>query len=123
MSSTASSTSATSRPSPAPNLRGSGDNNGGDEPSLWLTLGGLALGAGLFLLGQGIKQLYLRQKEHEGQWVKTLAGETGDKETCIYLDYNGTTPIYPDVLSAMLPYLSNHFGNPSSGHAYQSEWL
>mmetsp|Transcript_6775 Transcript_6775/g.9762 ORF Transcript_6775/g.9762 Transcript_6775/m.9762 type:complete len:546 (-) Transcript_6775:62-1699(-) len=37
---------------------------------------------------------------------------------CIYLDYNGTTPIYPPVFKSMIPYLSQHFGNPSSGHAY-----
>jgi cysteine desulfurase len=36
----------------------------------------------------------------------------------IYLDYNGTTPIDPDVASAIFPYLNEHFGNPSSGHAY-----
>jgi cysteine desulfurase len=36
----------------------------------------------------------------------------------IYLDYNATTPIDPGVLKAMLPYLGEHFGNPSSTHAY-----
>lgn len=36
----------------------------------------------------------------------------------IYLDYNGTTPIDPRVVEAMLPYLTTHFGNPSSTHAY-----
>jgi cysteine desulfurase len=36
----------------------------------------------------------------------------------IYLDYNATTPTDPRVIEAMLPYLSTHFGNPSSGHAY-----
>ncbi len=36
----------------------------------------------------------------------------------IYLDYNATTPIDPEVAQAMLPYLREHFGNPSSGHAY-----
>jgi len=35
----------------------------------------------------------------------------------IYLDYNATTPVDPVVLSAMLPYLREDFGNPSSGHA------
>lgn len=38
--------------------------------------------------------------------------------TCIYLDYNGTTPIYPQVVEAMMPYWTEHFGNPSSGHIY-----
>ena len=36
----------------------------------------------------------------------------------IYLDYNATTPIDPQVLKAMLPFLSEHFGNPSSSHLY-----
>jgi cysteine desulfurase len=36
----------------------------------------------------------------------------------IYLDYNATTPIDPAVVDAMLPYLSLHFGNPSSTHRY-----
>ncbi len=35
----------------------------------------------------------------------------------IYLDYNATTPIAPSVQQAMLPFLSEHYGNPSSSHA------
>jgi cysteine desulfurase len=35
----------------------------------------------------------------------------------IYLDYNATTPVDPAVTEAMLPYLREHFGNPSSSHA------
>jgi len=34
----------------------------------------------------------------------------------IYLDYNATTPIDPEVAEAMRPYLFDHFGNPSSSH-------
>jgi len=37
----------------------------------------------------------------------------------IYLDYSATTPIDPRVVEAMIPYLSEHFGNPASrSHAY-----
>src|SRR5947209_15886467 len=36
----------------------------------------------------------------------------------IYLDYNATTPVDPEVADAMLPYLEIHFGNPSSTHSY-----
>ncbi|MSP14011.1 MAG: cysteine desulfurase [Chloroflexi bacterium] len=36
----------------------------------------------------------------------------------IYLDYNATTPVDPSVAAAMLPYLQQHFGNPSSSHEY-----
>lgn len=36
----------------------------------------------------------------------------------IYLDYNATTPVDPQVRDAMLPFLDNHYGNPSSTHSY-----
>ena len=36
----------------------------------------------------------------------------------IYLDYNGTTPIDPEVIEAMRPFLETDFGNPSSSHWY-----
>jgi len=43
----------------------------------------------------------------------------------IYLDYNATTPIDPEVEAAMLPYLKGglggRFGNPSSSHQYGRE--
>ena len=39
--------------------------------------------------------------------------------TPIYLDYNATTPLDPAVLDAMLPYLREHCGNPSSTHAWE----
>lgn len=35
-----------------------------------------------------------------------------------YLDHNATTPVDPRVVEACLPYLTEHFGNPSSTHAY-----
>lgn len=34
-----------------------------------------------------------------------------------YLDYNATTPLAPEALQAMLPFLREEFGNPSSIHA------
>src|SRR5581483_5609726 len=36
----------------------------------------------------------------------------------IYLDYNATTPPDHGVIDAMLPYLREDFGNPSSVHEY-----
>ena len=34
----------------------------------------------------------------------------------IYLDHNATTPVLPEVVDAMVPWLRDGFGNPSSGH-------
>ena len=39
-------------------------------------------------------------------------------ERPLYLDHNATTPVLPQVLEAMLPYLADEFGNPSSSHPY-----
>ena len=36
----------------------------------------------------------------------------------VYLDHNATTPIRPDVLAAMMPYLTDEYGNASSIHAF-----
>lgn len=35
----------------------------------------------------------------------------------IYLDANATTPVDPAVLEVMLPFLKEHFANPSAGYA------
>ena len=36
----------------------------------------------------------------------------------VYLDHNATTPVAPEVLEAMLPYLRGELGNPSSDHGF-----
>ena len=36
----------------------------------------------------------------------------------IYLDHNATTPVLPEVLAAMMPYLTEEYGNASSIHAF-----
>src|SRR5690348_5118179 len=37
----------------------------------------------------------------------------------IYLDYSATTPVDPRVAEKMIPWLTEHFGNPASrSHAY-----
>lgn len=38
----------------------------------------------------------------------------------IYLDHNATTPVLPEVRDAMLPYLSEEWGNPSSNYRFGS---
>ena len=47
--------------------------------------------------------------------VENTSPEELSKEV-VYLDWNATTPIYPEVADAMEPYLRIHYGNPSSGH-------
>jgi len=39
-------------------------------------------------------------------------------KTPVYLDYNATTPVAPEVADAIDPYVREHFGNPSSSHVY-----
>ena len=39
----------------------------------------------------------------------------------IYLDYNATTPIHPEVLKTMLPYYRDSFGNPSTIYFFGQE--
>jgi cysteine desulfurase len=36
----------------------------------------------------------------------------------VYLDHNASTPVHPEVLSAMLPFFGEIYGNPSSVHAF-----
>lgn len=40
------------------------------------------------------------------------------KTNPIYLDYNATTPLTQEVITAMRPFLEEHFGNPSSSHPF-----
>jgi cysteine desulfurase len=39
----------------------------------------------------------------------------------VYLDYNATTPVLPEVLDAMTPFFCEKFGNPSSSHSFGRE--
>uniref|UniRef100_A0A7S3Q6W6 Aminotransferase class V domain-containing protein n=1 Tax=Chaetoceros debilis TaxID=122233 RepID=A0A7S3Q6W6_9STRA len=73
-------------------------------------------------------QAELEQNEDEHLHPKNGDSDSGSNDDsknqnqeCIYLDYNGTTPIYKRVLQAMMPYFTTHFGNPSSSHYYGQE--
>src|SRR5215218_1768592 len=39
----------------------------------------------------------------------------------VYLDHSATTPVDPRVVEAMMPYLTERFGNPSSVHYFGQE--
>ena len=39
----------------------------------------------------------------------------------IYLDYNATTPLDSRILETMLPYMKEHWGNPSSSYRFASQ--
>jgi cysteine desulfurase len=36
----------------------------------------------------------------------------------VYLDHNATTPVHPEVIEIMLPFMNERFGNPSSVHSF-----
>ena len=42
-------------------------------------------------------------------------------EQIIYLDNNATTQLDPAVIEEMLPYLTDYFGNPSSGYTFGAQ--
>jgi cysteine desulfurase len=39
----------------------------------------------------------------------------------VYLDYNATTPVHPEVIEAIRPYLESIYGNPSSSHVFGAQ--
>ncbi|NIM61520.1 MAG: aminotransferase class V-fold PLP-dependent enzyme, partial [Acidobacteria bacterium] len=53
-----------------------------------------------------------------GRGLAALVHNAHVNQPPIYLDYNATTPVAPEVFEAMLPVLRDGFGNPSSAHDY-----
>lgn len=47
--------------------------------------------------------------------------EAEGERNMIYLDYNATTPVLPEVFEAMTPYLTSEWGNPSSTYKFGSK--
>lgn len=47
----------------------------------------------------------------------SAVAEQEDEPDVIYLDYNATTPVDPEVADVIMPFLFSHFGNPSSSYA------
>ena len=50
-----------------------------------------------------------------------MLGMLASGKQIIYMDNAGTTPLDPRALEAMPPYLTSHYGNPSSLHALGQE--
>jgi cysteine desulfurase len=71
------------------------------------------------MLMQTLAGLTCRQHSQPGGWQ---AGQPLNLEIQmdkpIYLDYNATTPVDPEVIQSMLPVLNEVFGNPSSSHTF-----
>ncbi len=70
---------------------------------------GFALGVGLTL---GFADVHPFHLQGPPRYTRAVM------EDPVYLDHNATTPLLPAVVDAMLPYLREHFGNPSSAHPY-----
>ena len=50
--------------------------------------------------------------------IGTALPSAPEHPEAIYLDYQATTPVWPEVADAAVPYLRLHWGNPSSTHAF-----
>ncbi|KAI2506365.1 Aminotransferase class-V [Fragilaria crotonensis] len=82
------------------------------------TATGLVAGAIWLLKRRRQKKLSISLRDLKSLVRQLVLLCTEEPTDCIYLDYNGTTPVHPGVLSSMLPYLTVHFGNPSSSHHF-----
>jgi cysteine desulfurase NifS len=56
----------------------------------------------------------IAQESEDNNVMPETAAQKAERR--VYLDHNATTPLHPEVLEKMLPYLQDDFGNPSSIH-------
>jgi cysteine desulfurase NifS len=61
-----------------------------------------------------------RAAEDESEAIVEISKPEQPKRL-VYLDHNATTPVDPEVLEAMLPFLQAEYGNPSSIHSRGNE--
>lgn len=54
----------------------------------------------------------------EVKQIEVVTSDNGQAQLPMYFDYNATTPLLSEVADAMLPFLYEHFGNPSSMHVF-----
>lgn len=54
--------------------------------------------------------------------IQSSDKKTGKASAGVYLDYNATTPLDPDIFKLMEPYFKELFGNPASG-SHQWGWV
>jgi cysteine desulfurase len=69
-------------------------------------------GDAVIVMGRQINEV-IKKPDHLDPYRRNAAMP---EDAPIYLDYNATTPLLPQVVDAMIPYLRAHFGNPSSNH-------
>ena len=74
----------------------------------------------IYYLGSGVLGVGERRRGRRvgGRGIGSEHPSKALHEGCIYLDYNATTPIFPEVSAAMQPFTLTEFGNPSSPHIY-----
>lgn len=75
-----------------------------------------AMGGAVF--GAIATHVYMRRLREQQQQSSSVGKALPHNRHCIYLDWNATTPIFPEVTTALLPFASQHFGNASSSHVY-----
>ena len=62
-----------------------------------------------------------RVADDESEAVISTVSKSAKPQRQVYLDHNATTPVDPEVLEAMRPYLETAYGNPSSIHSRGNE--